>query len=128
MGKVELVPATAADCESAAIALYGKVTAIPVRIAAFAGKLDGRVLGVGGVAFYPNGARVAFCDVGDEGRRHKIALHKAALMTIQLARALRVRRLLVTVNGMHEKTPRWIERLGFVRMEMGKEAAYVLDL
>lgn len=129
MAKVEIVPATLADIESIMVTLYGKVTAVPTRVMAFAGRTDdGKVLGVGGVAFYPTGARVAFCDVGDEGRSYKIALHKAALMTIAAATRMRVKRLIITVDTMHPKTPKWALRLGFTELEAEGKTFYVRDL
>lgn len=128
MSKVEIVPATRGDYEAATAALHGRSEAAPTRIIGFAGKIDGRVIGVGGVAFYPNGARVAFCDVGDEGRRYKVALHRAALMTILKARAMGVRRLVVPEQGMHEKTPWWLIRLGFDRVSIGGVSFYVREI
>ena len=126
--KVEIVPATRDDIITAMLELYGEVRDIPLRVMAFAGRYGNRVLGVGGVAFYPNGARVAFCDVGDEGRKHKIALHKAALMTIEAAKAMKVRTLLVTTDGMHDKTPAWLLRLGFEPKFFEGRAVYVREL
>lgn len=126
--KVELVPATREDYAAATVALHGEATAPPTRIVGFAGKIDGRVIGVGGVAFYPSGVRIAFCEVGDEARKYKVSLHRAALMTIEKAKAMGVRRIVVTEERMHEKTPNWLIRLGFTKMTVKEVSFYVRSL
>jgi len=128
MSKVEIVPATREDYERAMVTLYGAAKAAPTRIVAFAGKKDGQVLGIGGIAFYSSGVRMAFCDVGDEGRRHKVSLHRAALMTIAAAKKMGVRKLVVTEDNMHEKSPNWLARLGFEKTSAGGMTLYVRSL
>lgn len=126
--KVEIVPATREDYEAAMVALHGAPSGAPTRVIGFAGKIDGRVIGVGGVAFYPSGVRIAFCEVGDEARKYKISLHRAALMTIEKAKAMGVRRIVVTEERMHEKTPHWLLRLGFTKMTVKEVSFYVRSL
>lgn len=129
MAKVEILPATREDYEEAMEALYGgEARALPARVIAFVGKYDGRVLGFGGVAFFPGGARMAFCDVGDEGRKFPVALHRAALMTIAAAKRAGVRKLVVTEKNMHEKTPNWLKHLGFEKVSGSVETIYVRHL
>lgn len=125
--KVEIVPATRADYEAAMLALHGAPEGAPTRVIGFAGKVDGRVIGVGGIAFYPN-VRIAFCDVGDEARKYKVSLHRAALMTIEKAKEMGVRRIVVTEERMHEKTPKWLLRLGFEKKTVKEVSFYVRSL
>ena len=123
--KVEIVPATRADIEKAMIALYGQVYPIHVRMIAFVGKIGDEVLGFGGIAFMPDGIRMAFCDVGDKGRSHPVALHRAAKMTMDAAVRYRVGKLYATIRGMHPKSPRWLQKLGFIPEIIGGELVYV---
>lgn len=125
--KVEIVPATREDYEAAMLALHGAPSGAPTRVVGFAGKIGGRVIGVGGVAFYPN-VRIAFCDIGDEARKYKVSLHRAALMTIEKAKQMGVRRIVVTEDRMHEKTPHWLIRLGFEKMTVKGVSFYVRSL
>lgn len=128
MGKIELTPATEADCREAMRMFSGQERPIPMRVAAIAGRMDGKLLGVGGILFRPDGFRVAFLDVGDEGRRYPVALHKAALKVIEMAKQAKVRRLVATSFGMHPKSPRWLIRLGFRAQALDGGTAYVRDL
>ncbi len=111
----ELRPATHADVLEAFRTLYGAEKEPPVRILGVTGRLGDRVIGIGGIAFYPNGARVAFCDVSDEGRRFPVSLHRAARMVLENARRFGVRKVVVAAGpDVHEKTPNWLRHLGFV--------------
>ncbi|MBV8663847.1 MAG: hypothetical protein JO107_12150, partial [Hyphomicrobiales bacterium] len=108
--RVEITPATRADIAEAMRVFSGEEGELPARVLAFAGRLDGRLLGVGGVLFRPDGHRVAFCDVGDEGRRHVMTFHRTAIRVIKAAKAAGVRRLIAV--AAHERSPHWLTRLG----------------
>ena len=128
MARVELVPATEEDCREAMRMFSGFESPMPMRVLAIAGRVDGKLLGVGGIAFRPDGFRVAFLDVGDEGRGYPVALHKAALKVIEMAREAKVHRLVATTTSMHPKSPKWLIHLGF-RVEMFDGGmVYVRDL
>ena len=120
-----LRPATKADIARATAHLYGQEKAAPVRILAYAGEVDGRVICVGGVAFYQGGVRIAFCDVDDEGRKYPLSLHRGAKMAMDAAARFGVRRIVVCRDGMHEKTPRWLAHLGFRQEEVAGGTIYV---
>ena len=128
MAKVEIAPASREDIKAAMRLFSGREWEIPVRVVAFAGKIDGRVIGVGGIAFRPDGHRAAFCDVGEEGRSYPIALHRAALMTIAAAKKAKVKRLIATTRSMHPKSPHWLIRLGFRVETFDGGVFYVRDL
>jgi hypothetical protein len=128
MPRVDFAPATLDDCREAMRLFTGKEWPIPMRVMAIAARVEGRLLGVGGIAFRPDGYRVAFLDVGDEGRSYPVALHKAALKVIEMAKDAKVRRLIATTTGMHPKSPKWLVHLGF-RVEMFDGGMiYVRDL
>ena len=93
MARVTLSPATSADFAELAARSPNTPPLPKVQTIAIAGKVDGRVIAIGGVCFLPNGQRHAFADIGDEARKFPIALHKAALATIALAKQYRVKRL-----------------------------------
>lgn len=128
MGRIELLPATEADCREAMRTFSGREWPIPMRIVGIAARMEGKLLGVGGIAFRPDGYRVTFLDVGDEGRSHPLALHKAALKVIEMAKEARVRQLIATTASMHPKSPHWLLRLGFRLEAFDGGSIYVRDL
>lgn len=122
-GRVALAPATRETCRAAFEHLYGEAREVPCRILGFTGSVDGKVIGLGGIAFYANGARVAFCDVSDEGRGYPVSLHRAARMLFGQARKLGIKRVVVIDSAeVHEKTPGWLRHLGFQRAALGSGA------
>lgn len=117
-------PATKEDVARATAHLYGQEKTPPVRVLAYVGEVDGRVICVGGVAFYADGQRIAFCDIDDEGRKYPLSLHRGAKMAIAAAHRFGVRKIIVCQKGMHEKTPRWLAHLGFRPMQVAGEMVY----
>ena len=126
MSRVVLAPATAADFADLAARSPNTPPLPKAQTIAIAGKIDGRVIAIGGVCFLPNGQRQIFADVTDEARAHPIALHKAALETIALAKKYRVKRVTAVAAEPLEAAERWLLRLGF-RREAGS-INYVLDI
>lgn len=124
----ELRPATRADISAAFTHLYGEERAVPVRVFGYTGSVGGKVLAVGGIAIYPNGARIAFCDISDEGRRYPLSLHRGAKIVLEQARKMGIKRIGVHLDDNHEKTPNWLKHLGF-RLEVVNEGdlAFILD-
>ena len=124
--RAEIRPATRADVLEAFRNLYGQEKDPPVRIMGFTGRVCDRVIGVGGVAFYPNGARVMFCDISDDGRRFPVSLYRAAKMVLERAKQMRVP-CVVVVDGpdVHPKTPNLLRHLGFRRWEDGMNTGWV---
>lgn len=100
------------------VAAFGKL--LPMRVRAWAGEADGRVLGVGGLARFRNGVWVAFVRIEPEGRRYPVSLHKAGLMTMREARAMGLRRVLAAADlAASPAAENWLLRLGFERREDG---------
>ncbi len=90
---------------------------LPFRIRALT-VLDGdRVLGVGGIAFPPNGTPIAFVQQAPEAKRYPVAFHKAGLAAMRMIRESGVAEVLSTANPENPKALQWLERLGFILAE-----------
>lgn len=114
MASPELRPATREDIVAAFLHLYGKEQPVPLRVLAKTGRIDGKVVAVGGIAFYPSGARLAFCDISDEGRKYPLSLHRGAKLVLKEAKRFGVKTVVVLCgDDVHEKTPNWLKHLGF---------------
>lgn len=94
---------------------------IPYRVRGIAGiDDDGRVLGVGGLAYLPDGRVFAFSHFLPEATKYPVALHKAALMVIGLANAAGVRELYACPEMTRSPAAeRWLARLGFSPCQEG---------
>ena len=118
-------PARAADFE----ALLAEP--LPWRVRAFAGECDGELLGVGGLAFPPDGAVAAFLilardqDGKASARRYPVALHKAGLSVLAEAKRLRIRRVVVLAEQHNAAAEPWLKRLGFQPLNSGGETVWV---
>lgn len=86
---------------------------LPYRVRAFAAERDGEVLGVGGLAFMPDGTVAAFVHAAPGAHRFKVAFHKAGLMAMAEARRLGLRRVVATAETQHPRATQWLARLGF---------------
>lgn len=118
MGKVELQPACPADFQE----VFETVPSIRTR--SVTARIDGRVVGVGGVGYVKDGSVVAFAFITDELRKNKIALHKAGLKVIADAKRDGIKRLIAQASADVPSAVRWLERYGF--KPVGN--VYVLDL
>jgi hypothetical protein len=90
---------------------------LPCRIKALTVLIDGRVVGIGGVAFPAHGAPVAFVQQSDDAKRYPVAFHKAGLAAMKMIRESGVAEVLSTADPENEKALRWLERLGFTLAE-----------
>jgi hypothetical protein len=105
---------------------------LPYRIRAITALIDDRVIGMGGIAFPPHGAAIAFvqlvpssrqdaavCD-GEhpatdipEARRYPVAFHRAGLMAMEMIRTSGVTQVVATADASSDVAVRWLKRLGF---------------
>lgn len=110
MSRVLLRPTTAADLPF----VIGEK--LPFRIQALTAyrEPDGAILGIGGLAFPPNGPVIVFAQINDEGRRYPIALHKTGLAVMGMLRASNVTRAVATADQDNPARLKWLRRLGFV--------------
>jgi hypothetical protein len=108
--RVELRPTVAADLPQ----VIGEP--LPHRIRAITALADGRVLGIGGIGFRPDGAVIAFVQMAAEARKYPAAIHRAGLAAMRMVRASGVPRVLAEAQPGNPAAARWLERLGFTRL------------
>lgn len=126
-GHVILSLATREDFEELASRSKNTPAIPPVRVLALAAKVDGRVIGIGGIAFLRTGQKMAFADITDEARNYPVAIHKAGRAALDLAKRHGIKQL-VAVGESHEASKRWLLRLGFEPVEVSGTVNYVIDL
>lgn len=74
----------------------------------------GQIIGLGGVAYLQDGRKMAFAELTDEARKHKIALHKAGHQIMESARKKGIKRLIALADmGVSPAAERWLKRFGF---------------
>lgn len=110
--RVELRPATRADLAGA----FDRPA--PWRVQAIAAELhgglrDGELLGVGGIAFRPDGV-FAFAQILPAGRKYPAAIHRAGRAAMALLRNSGAREVIAEAQPGNPAAVRWLERLGFV--------------
>lgn len=77
-------------------------------IAAF---LDGKMIAIAGFRIM-RGNVIAFCDLKDEARPFKTAIHRTAIGLLGEAKS-RHRRILAVCDANETTAPKWLTRLGF---------------
>lgn len=99
----------------------------PYRVLALTGRNeDGKIIGIGGIAFLPDGQRLAFADLTDEARAHPVALHKTALRILEVAKQRGMRRIIATADlCASPAAQRWLKRLGFVEHDYRGTPVYI---
>jgi len=105
------VPLVLRHATRADIAAYSDMADKPT-IKAMVGDLDGRLLGIGGMAFI-DGRWFAFCDVTEEGRAYKRAIIKAALDVMRDAARDGVKYIYADPDPKEPGAIPWMERFGF---------------
>lgn len=86
-------------------------------------EIDGRIVAVGGIA-RRNGRRVAFFDLDEEGRRHPIAIGRAARRFLQAeAVCCNGRPVFAEADRAEPGAVRWLTSLGF-RPLAGQEGVF----
>lgn len=121
MSRVILRPATREDFE--------KLTdgPRPYRVWAIAAETEGNLLGVGGLAFLPGGTIGCFVHALPEARRYKIAMHRAGLQALQMARSAGFRRMVAMADPNIETAVPWLRRLGFQEMTVDGGQVWVWE-
>ena len=127
MPKVTLRPTIAADLPH----VIGEP--LPYRIRAITALVDDRVIGMGGIAFPPQGPAIAFVQLAPsssnqdgtvchddhaaksipEARRYPVAFHRAGLMAMEMIRMSEARQVVATADADSDVAVRWLKRLGF---------------
>ena len=112
-------PATAQDF----IDFVGTVP--PYRVLAWCGKLDGKVIAIGGVMFMPDGGKYAFLDALPEARTFHKSLHQGALRFMSKLRQLNIGPFVATTTTNVPRANEWLLRLGFKCHEIGETRVFV---
>ena len=126
MPKITLRPTVSADLP------YVIGEPLPWRIRAITALADDRVIGLGGVAFPPEGPAIAFVqlapapDGSPEAQRYPVAFHRAGLMAMEMLRASGVAQVIATADPGSAAAVRWLKRLGFVAAQRQPIAGRVL--
>lgn len=112
--------ATASDFDE-----FGKER--PYRSLALTGRNeDGKIIGIGGIAFLADGQKYAFTELTDEARAHPVALHKAGKMILNLAEKRGIRRLIAAADmSASPAAERWLKRLGFQAQEINNRTVWI---
>lgn len=111
MPRVEVSPATRDDL----IAHYGSCD---YTMRAFIGRIDGEIVGVGGVAVV-QGRAVAFFDITDRLREQPVFLTKIAISVLRQARQLGHRHIFCAPEPGEPRARPWLERIGFADIGNG---------
>lgn len=104
---------------------FGKTA--PFRLIGLTGRNEqGEIIGIGGIAFLPDGQRLAFAELTDEARQHPVALHKTALKILEVAKKRNIRRIVATADmGASPAAKRWLERLGFIEHDYNGVTVFI---
>ena len=82
----------------------------------------GQVIGFGGIAYLEDGRKMAFADLTDEARKHKVSLHKAGRQIMDTARRKGIKRVIAMADmGVSPAAERWLQRFGFQQHEVNGE-------
>jgi N-acetylglutamate synthase-like GNAT family acetyltransferase len=111
MSPVEFRPTTADDLP------HLTDQPLPFRIKAVTALIDGRVVGVGGIGFMPDGVVAATVLMTDEMRAHKFALHRMAKKFLADVAASGIRELVTLADQDIAGAENWLRHLGFRPIE-----------
>jgi hypothetical protein len=111
---------------------------LPCRIRAITALIDDRIVGMGGIAFPPEGPAIAFVQLSPssqeetaaasipEARRYPVAFHRAGLMAMEMIRRSHVAQVVATADAGSDVAVRWLKRLGFQPAERQQIAGKLL--
>lgn len=105
--RLEIVPATAEDAK----VFFNGLP--PYRLRAYAGRIDGRTIGIGGIYFLPSGLKAAFLVLSPEGKNYPVALCKAAKAFLKKLRDEGVRKIIAVADPGIPSAERFLLHFGF---------------
>ncbi len=114
MGRVILRPTVPSDL----CTVIGE--ALPFRIKALTVEADGRVLGVGGIGFPPNGPVIAFVQAAPDAHKYPVSFHRAGLAAMKMIRESGVAEVIAQAHDDDPTAIRWLLRLGFEETNIGE--------
>lgn len=86
---------------------------LPFRSRALTALVDGKIVGMGGLAYLKDGTIAAFTEITDEARKYPILIHKTGLKAMQEARRTGVKRVVAIADDDIGQACKWLSRLGF---------------
>jgi len=119
--RVELRPTIAADLP------FCIAESLPYRIQCITALADGKVVGIGGIGWRPDGTVIAFVQMLPEARKYPAAIHRAGLAAMKLIRDSRVPLVVAEAQDDNPAAERWLLRLGFRKTAMGGQVAFVWE-
>lgn len=106
VSKITVRPATREDIDA-----FSDMADKPT-IRAVAAERDGRIIGIGGIAF-SGGRWFGFIDLADEMRPHKMTIARAAIRFLSEARSNGIRYIYAEVSPKEPGAAAWLHSLGF---------------
>ncbi len=91
----------------------------PCQIRAMAAEIDGKVVGIAGLAFLRNGAVLAFMNAEDVVREHRVKLFRNARRFIKEMAGKGLSRVNAICADDIEAAERFLEHLGFRQVDAG---------
>jgi hypothetical protein len=82
------------------------------RIRGVTAHVNGRIVGIGGLGFLPDGSVMAFAHLTDEARAARFALHRKVCRELAAARK-RYPLIIALADPDQPAAERWLTRLGF---------------
>ena len=86
-----------------------------------------QVLGIGGLAYMPNGVIGAFVQMTAEGRKYPVAIHRAGVAAMRMIRESGERRVVALADELVPGAERWLDRLGFRPVTVDGLTAYIWE-
>lgn len=100
---------------------------LPHRIKAITALIGDQVIGLGGIAYKPDGTVVAFAQINDEFRKYPAAIHRAGRMAMDMIRASGVPRVVAEAQPNNPAAEPWMLRHGFRAIEVSGRRAFVWE-
>src|SRR3990167_9902397 len=82
-------------------------------VKAWAGEVDGKIIGIGGLAF-AKGRWFAFCDLTEEARPHKMTIMRTAKRLFAEARRDGIKFIYAEASPDEPRSIEWLSSLGFI--------------
>jgi hypothetical protein len=87
----------------------------------------GRIIGIGGIGFRPDGTVIAFVAMGDEARKYPAAIHRAGLMAMAMIRLSGAPLVIAEPQPNNPTAERWLMRLGFEPADISGQRFFIWE-
>jgi hypothetical protein len=117
--RAEIRPSTAEDF----VAFKGRLP--PYRCRSFTGTVGGKIMGIGGIAYLPDGTALAFLELEPGAHRYAVTLHKAAKRVIEEAQSRGIPCMIAEADPKEPTAQRWLSKLGFKPQQIDNETVWI---